>query len=344
MRVIITLACLAVLLVSIIYGFWASAAAGRYVRPGVIVVMPVINEPRHMFTPTDIENAAIDFEGFIALGNVSSMPVVGNETASAHVNRAGRDYFNMVFMHFTNGGPWHNDNAHTAVICESLAWALFGSIDVLGLTVRIGGELYVVSGIVQSSDAGVADGFAWVPRGSAACGGNALYLRPDVYNPITAYLSAADMLTNMNRRAQDFTITDVNAFVDSIALRMRVLLGLTGLMVIFIAAKLTYRMIRGSETTIDWVVSGVAVLVCIGVTVFMLPHVTMDLWVPAFAGDGALGYARLFFNVGLLAPRQYLPGNLTMLYDFNLRANVAFVTGLLGLFGCVLFCIKHENA
>jgi len=50
----------------------------------------------------------------------------------------------------------------------------------------------------------------------------------------------------------------------------------------------------------------------------MLPHISIDLWMPAFAGEGIEGYARLIFNIGLLAPRQYLPGNLVALHDFNL--------------------------
>jgi len=112
------------------------------------------------------------------------------------------------------------------------------------------------------------------------------------------------------------------------------LLAITAFAVIFVAGKLIYRLARHAETKADWVIVAVAAGASIGVVAFMLPHISVDLWMPAFAGGGAAGYARLIFNTGLLAPRQYLPGNLAALHDLNLRANVAFGVGVVGLLGC----------
>jgi len=318
------------------YIFWAKAAGGRHIRQGVIVVLPIVNEPGHMFAQSSVEDNTMGFNGWVELEHLSNMWVENDSVmAFANVSTTGLDYFQMVFMHFSDGGPWLDDTEKRAIVCEELAWALFGSVDVVGLTMRIGGELYTISGVAQDVGPATADGFAWIPRGSTAQNGNILYLRQYSYNPITAHLAADEILTAMHRRPQNYTITDMNIFLNSMALRGRVLLALISLFILFFAVKLTYHLLHNAKTAIDWAIAATATIVSIGVAVFTLPHITIDLWIPAFAGDGIQGYARLFFNTGLLAPRQYLPGNLAALYDYNLRANVAFGVGIAGLIGCV---------
>jgi len=318
------------------YIFRASAAAGRYVQQDVVVIMPIINEPGRMFTQANVENAAWDFSGQAELEYLSTAWVYNDNTrAIAQISATGREYFHMVFTPFADGGPWQNDYEQGTVISESLAWALFGSHDVVGLTVRIGDELYTIVGVAQDIAEATMDGFAWVPRSDMTYTGNIIYLRLSSYDPITAYLSATDMLTAMNHRPQDYIITDINVFIGNITMRAQILLAIAGVAVIFFTAKLTYRLARQSKTKTDWVVSAAAILAVVGVTAFILPHLSIDLWIPAFAGDGIIGYTQLIFNMGLLAPRQYLPGNLAALYDLNFRANVALGVGMAGFIGCV---------
>jgi len=319
------------------YIFWAGAVAGRHIQPDVVVVMPVISESGRMFTQAGVESATLDFEGRAELEYLSTMLVeTENRVARAQTSMAGCDYFHMVFMRFSEGGPWVEYSEHEIIVSESLAWTLFGSLNVVGLPVRIGERIYIISGVAQDIAEAATDGFVWLPRGGLTDNGNILYLRPDSYNLIIAHLSAVDMLTAMNRRPQDYTITDLNAYVDGITLRGQVLFAFSGLIVLFFVGKLTYHLVsHQAKTKIDWVIAAVAVAASAGVAIYMLPHISIDMWVPAFTEGGAAGYIRLIFNAGLLAPRQYLPGNLAVLYDLNLRANVAFVVGLVGLIGCV---------
>lgn len=74
------------------------------------------------------------------MGNVSAetMAVIG-------------DFFVFHPMHFTYGSAFLNDNSNPkgVVMDRELAWKVFGAENIIGMTVDIGGEEFVVTGVVE---------------------------------------------------------------------------------------------------------------------------------------------------------------------------------------------------
>lgn len=88
---------------------------------------------------------------------------------------AGGDFFFFHQMKFFAGGPFFDSdlNSDRIVLDTDAAWQLFGSSDVAGLTVTIGGQPFVVAGVVERTPGEDADDIY---------GGN-----PRVYLPFAAY-------------------------------------------------------------------------------------------------------------------------------------------------------------
>jgi len=317
---------------AILYIAWAHIQAGRYMQPGVLVVMPLVNDPLHQFRPEDFSPTGgthFEFIPYMELERLSQ-PMMESETqtAFAQVTETGPDYLDMVFMSFIHGGPWLDEDS--IILSSALAWALFGQIDGIGLPIRIDDRLYTVVGVVKDPATSTAqvEGFAWTLREgytNMSAPANILYLRPNPYNRLGAHLDAMSLLESLNRRPAEYTITDINVYLSSIALRGHILLALTGLFIMAVLLCHTVRLPHPWERA-------VAIVIGAAVIIFFARHLEIDLWVPAFAGEGWDGYRQLLFNSGLLAPRVYLPGHLTALYDWNISANIAFGVGIVGLF------------
>jgi len=154
-----------------------------------------------------------------------------------------------------------------------------------------------------------------------------LYITPNIYNPVRTHLEAEELLTALNRHPQDYTITSINAYIGSIALRGQILIALGGLVFLFAMAKIAVKAIKEQS----WALATAVILGSIAVGILLLPYVSLDLWVPAFAPEGFGGYLQLIFNTSLLAPSQYLTDDLAALQNLNLWANIAFGVGVLVL-------------
>ncbi|MCL2421914.1 MAG: ABC transporter permease [Defluviitaleaceae bacterium] len=319
---------------AIIYIQWAGIQAGRYMQRDILVVLPVVNDAAFHFQPDAA--AFLDWEhGYIEVERQSRRMMENGTTiapgfhgSSAQVTEAGWGYLGMVFMDYSQGGgPWRDEDS--VIISEALAWELFGHTGrrAVGLPVRIDDDrLYTVSGVVRDPVASDLAGFAWILREGygEADAANILYVRPVPYNRLGGHLNTAALLESLGRRTADYTITDVNAYIYSIALRGQILLALTGLFVMWFLLRRGIRLEKSWERGL---VTGLGVVAAI----FFVWYLDMDLWLPAFAGNGWEGYRQLLFNTGLLGSRGYLPGHLAAVYDWNFRANAAFGVGFIGL-------------
>ena len=210
---------------------------------------------------------------------------------------------------------------------------MVGAADVTGLPVYIMDDVYTVSGIVESVAGSVAStvGFAWIPCFEAK-NAELLYINPANYNPLSARLDAERLLEYMGFQANAFTITDGNSFVQSITLRGQLLLALC--LPVFLIAVVFWlvSLFRSAKSKAAYTTAGVFSALTLAATVYFAWNLaSIDLWLPAYVGEGPAGYSRLLFNKGTLAPDVYLPMHLAALVEVNLKANIAFFTGLFGL-------------
>ena len=95
---------------------------------------------------------------------------------TATVTAVGGDFFYFHRLRFLSGQPIYSDDytLERIVLDESAAWKLCGSVDIAGMTVRIGDTPYEIAGVVEKAD---TETYGSVPR---------VYLSYEAY---AAYLS-----------------------------------------------------------------------------------------------------------------------------------------------------------
>lgn len=232
---------LLVLLVAIGYTGWAGASAGRYAQPHVTVVTPVINDDSLFFNSDDFETDA----GLVVTERVTRAAFsVDGITAYTPVSVTGRDYFEIMHTRFTDGGPWMADGERAVVLNESLAWLLYGNLAAAGQTLRIGDAVYTVAGVAAQGSVAKDNIFAWItPAPDEVVRANVLYYKPAIYNRLDAYLQARELVMSAGLRAEDYTVTDLDAYAESISLRGKILVFLAGLFYMLLVALYLYRLI-----------------------------------------------------------------------------------------------------
>jgi hypothetical protein len=338
-----------------VYIACAASDAERYAGKGVVCVLPSAQNSAAAFIDTEaLHAAASGYKGKVVTEYTYRSPVTAARTvwetgppieqpsavsAYARVSAVNRDYFEMLPCTFLDGGVWGENSARRAILSEALAWEMFGGIQVTGKTVSIGGEIYTITGVAGQRNYTEGGGQAWVTSGSGneAESAGALYLKPQNYNPLDAHLSTKSLMEAMNFNGSDYVITDLSAYTEGIGARGQILLLIAVIYFIILIGR--YLMALWKETLRrgkGFLISTAVSVISAALIVYMPRFFAMDLWIPAFAGEGAAAYARVFFNTGLLAPRGFLNQNLTALYDLNLYANIAAGVGAAGLLAEVM--------
>ncbi len=103
------------------------------------------------------ENARLYVRAYSTEGSVRvATPSHELITASvdATVTAVGGDFFLIHQLDFLSGQPFSDGDFSTrrVVLDELCAWRLYGAMDVAGMEVEIGGELYEIAGVVKRAD------------------------------------------------------------------------------------------------------------------------------------------------------------------------------------------------
>ena len=355
---------------SLVYIGNAVQKAWSFAPQDTVVIMPVRHDSVYLFNPARVVDWSNAYDGLVITERLSVQLVVSQTDAGfAMISAVGTDYFQVVYLPLISGSFLIAGDDYGIVLCKNIAWTLFGAIDVVGHAVQINDIYYTVVGVVDAvveSDAfsgrnvasggnATANGFAWILcDGSASAG--ILYLRPSNYNQLSARLDAERTLEFLGHRYNDFIITDGNAYSDSIVLRGQILLVFLLVIFIFASVRWLIRQFRqqdrgtvhlslrqgdgssvfarqGDGSSVLLVVAAVFFsLLTAAVIFFCIWSISsIDLWLPAYMGEGISGYSRLIFNTGQLAPRAYLSAPLVVLWDMNVKANIAFVVAMTGV-------------
>lgn len=323
---------LAMVVCAILFINHSVGTASALFHRDVVAIVPATSSNTHIFDERT-DAWADNFSGLFSAERLTSGGLRGpGLSAYAHISAVDNAYFNMVFMPFISGGPWHTD--HTAIImCRHLAWALFGAYEVAGQTVTINDVTFSVAGVVDNkiepAEGASNHGFAWISRENMP-GAGFVYLQPNVYNPLTARLEAESLLNSLNERTRDFIITDVNMYINSISLRAHILLLTLCIIIIIASACWAVHLYHLSRSRVD---IGVCVTLALGIAalaIVIFTSINIEIWLPDFMGDGLDAISMLVFNTGLLSSGQILPSPLAALADINTQANAAFVVGFGG--------------
>ena len=319
---------------SLFYISYAATKVNDLIPRDTVIIAPVRHDASFMFDSENAEKWANSYDGFVATENVS-IQVLANQASMGFVQMSAvsNDYFRIMQLPFVSGSPQLMVDGRGIVLCMNMAWALFGSVDVVGLMVQIAGVDYSVAGVVESVAGNVVntDGFAWITGDVSGVAG-IIYVSPANYIPLSARLDTERLLSYLNLQADLFSITDGNSYVDSIALRGQFLLALIMPGFLIVGAIWVIRLYRLAKGKLGYVVAGLfSVLLTSVIAYFIWSMASIDLWLPAYVGEGLSGYSQLVFNTGLLTSRIYLPMHLAAVYDLNFNANIAFGVGVFGL-------------
>jgi len=284
-------------------GFYAYQAAQRYVAGGILFVAPFRGD--HFFA----EGGAVDdiravFPGAALAGRGRAVITRGDRQVLSPVTFCDAAYFNMHFMNFTEGGPWHADeeDASLIILNEALAWYLFGGGNIVGMTVNVGAEFYRIAGVVRQG----GDYMAWLPGSGPGLPVNMMYVRQD--NAIDAMADARYLIEGrLFHRLSDYAVVDMDRYIGSIAMRHRILLYGLWLYIAALLAMAAQR--RGAGQALPlWA----ALAFCI--------------WVPAMGAVDVLHWLpHSFSNMGTLPPDVYLSYGIRRASQLNSIANYAWL-------------------
>lgn len=270
---------------SLAVAFYTHRAAGRYLVSNTLAIIP--------YNHFDAADAATAEQNNITITK-------GDRQVSSIAIFCNPAYFDIHFMHFIEGGPWHivENQSQLVILNEALAWYLFGGADITGLTVEIDSTFFQIIGVVRQS----AEYMAWLPNGSRNQPPTSLYLHRDYYAPIPE---------------QIYTSIDVNRYIESISQRFRILfyMMLLYLLAIFVQ--------KAKATPHWWIGVAVCLTMFININDFIL-------WLPNLSGGIAVVFSDLT-NIGVLPPERYLSYGLRQIGRLNSFANYAWVVGLIGV-------------
>ena len=306
---------------SLLVGFTAYNRAGNYLADNSMFISSL--RGGH-FSEADIKTARAVFPDLVVEEHGRVVITAAGRQAISPAIFCEANYFNLHFMNFMEGAPWHQteNSANLIVINEALAWYLFGGANVTGLIVEINSDFYQVIGVVcQNFNQGK---MAWLPIGVSPQIATAMYIQMDDYNAVDARARVVYLLENqLFRRAADYSVIDVNRYVESIAIRFRILLHGLQLFILILLVRMALRR-PFKKAVVFWVLTGLCVISLLGVSDILL-------WLPGLYGQGLNVFTDLS-NAGIMPMQIYLSYGLRQIWQWNWYANLAWVAGVMGFF------------
>jgi len=312
-------------------GLVAYHRAGGYFSRDVVYVAPRLNESRLFFSAENITGLHEAFPGYL---------IVPSGRGRAEINHPGRQvsadvvftdsrYFMLHHMDFITGSAWTGCiNDHVIVLNEALAWRLFGGVDVVGLTVFVQERPYVVIGVVRQEPRADGGERALIQLVTETV--TALYILPHEHNEVNTPIHVRQMLQwFLFVNPGEYVMVDLNRYVESMGVRVRVLLSLAWLVlgIKLLRTGLTYTTENKKSRMIFLLnnISGMVLLFFVGLGIYDVLQ-----WLPALGGE-AVSFFEVFTNIGTLPPEGYMSYGMVRLSGFNRLVNYAWIVGAVGL-------------
>ena len=326
-------------------GIYAYMLARQYFARDIIYISPAIRDShwtadevtalKEQFPELSITPAGRGREYIISFVQQSFTTVIYTHES----------YFSKHSLEFLEGGPFHYNGI---VLSHVLAWRLFGIENVAGLVVTINNKPYIVSGIVRNDVC-----TAWMLQKAAPV--TALYVQLSTYNHANAVAIPRQILGAGDRYVQDYTIVDINRYVEAMAVRFQLLAMLMALCMLIVTVRVVLRRLSAhaapalkpppacvnhcvNRKSRKYLPKGIILhitlpalwaLVCL--CIILVGVWNIIYWLPF----GGTGFVQAITNAGIL-PSWDLSFGLVRLYELNRLGNIAWIIGVVGFFNFML--------
>ena len=329
---------------SLAAGVYAYVAANRYFSQNVIFIAPQRNESHLHWSSDSIDLLERQFTDYTFSVESRGNVVMSSSThqVSTTVIFTDASYFNIHFMEFAEGNRWRED-ANAVVINEALAWRLFGGENIVGLYVEINNRPYAVTGVVRQERNAQGDYIAWMPYSTltAQLPITAIFLQAYRYNIVDAAVVPIQMLQSQFRNPRDYTIVDINRYIEAMGIRYRILVYilLAFAAILFTAIAAGYVKAAIEEKTnfrkVSLYAGFYAVIAVLCLCVFFIGSNSILYWLPNLANPDISAIGSIT-NRGALPPDAYLSFGLQRLSYLNRLGNIVWVAGVIGIAGLVM--------
>jgi len=328
-----------VLVSALIAGMHAYTAADRYFAKDTIFIAPLLNESHLHWSMDDINYLKWRFINYsISAESRGSIAIASSthETATTVVYTC-EAYFAIHFMQFIKGNRWQED-ANAIVLNEALAWRLFGSINIIGMTVDMNDTAYTIVGIVRQGPRGTGDYLAWKPQATSPTPLpiTALYILAHNYNLVDSAIHTQEMLSLQFKNPANYAIIDINRYIEAIGIRGRILLYILWLSVLILLMRI-FMYIKNKK--LRNMIKLTPLLLGILLALYVLFTGINDImyWLPNMADPNSSVLSSIT-NIGILPPEGYLSFGLRRLAHFNRIGNWAWIMGITAFIN-LIFCV-----
>jgi hypothetical protein len=332
----------AIVIAAVIAGVAVSSEAEKYIGKDVFYIAPAINDSKHYFSGGEVEElqSVCPPQRLAVISLDSAMISYGDFSVNAKTIFTSSDCFALNNIQFSDGGAWGvgGEKENSIIINESLAWQLFGSLNAADQAVTAGNELYTVAGVARQGRIARDNCFAYLPAASQPGGQGigSVFLQVSVYDKLSPQLQISAWLEAIFKNPGDYYITDLNRYLENIALKYKLLLMLIALYVAAVIAINSYRLVKyhySPDKNLAKPAIMLSIILVLDVTliVVLLNAVSVDIWLPHSAGSRLGELLRAITNSGYLPPTEYLLPNLAEISKLNAYANVMLVMGVVGL-------------
>ena len=341
---------IAVVLACVIICVAASSEAGKHFDGDVFYIAPVINDNRFYFSIDELEAMASEVEAdkFAFMSVDSSIVSVGDYQVFSRVVHTNSEYFQLNHMQFAQGGGWQaqGEGENVAVVNESLAWQLFGSVSVVGNKLSFHGEDFVIVGVIRQESVSRDDGSVYMPMNPEPGGRiiSSAFLKLSG-SRLSAYSALGEAFWVIGKAIRAYHVTDVDSFVDNIGLKYKLLVFFIGAYAAAVIVINSYRFIMSGQYTRKKIITLAVLLLLDAVIIALLVRgITFDVWIPHGDGSRADDIIRTLTNSGLLPSEDYLSDGLRIVARQSAYANAAFIAGAVALVNFVFVHRKPPQA
>lgn len=334
-----TLLQIVLLALSLLLTVQAGIEAGRYIEENVYYISPRINRSEHAFSGQEVQDlqTTSPLQGLAWTGQNSGLLQLGNVSVYAQLLQTNPDYFTLTHQPFYSGGPWQTGDTHALILNTTLTWQLFGSLDVLGLTVTLDGQLYTVIGVLGSPDQIREEPWAYLPLDLEATDSMAetLLLQTTDDQPQFIETILSTWLLEQGKDRRDYYIADLDRYQKQVALKAR-LLGLAiGLSLAYSIFANGMRLFRWSlDQHRSWaplLLLGILFFAALALVILFFQELAPDFWIPHSGDSRWSDLFQAITNQGALPDSDALPTPLDSLCRCNSRANAGLLLGLTAL-------------
>ena len=324
-----------IIIFCLVVSFVLHSRANGYFAHDVVYAAPRLNESHLHFSIADVDRLerALPLGAVIVTERRGSVFIEASmQSAVTRVIFTEASYFTVHALDFIEGWHWYGSGGNDIVLNHTLAWRLFGSIEnITGMPIWIEERVYTITGIVEQQNENRY--MAWMPvdSGPAILPITTMYVLPPEPNPLTAYITRDEIM--FGRRLRDYSVVDINRFVESMNIRNRILLYTIWVLILIFLVRFIWRRIESNGIkafkSLKWMALP---LIGVPLCVYVLWGINdILMWLPNLSNPHTSVFESIS-TVGMLPPEGYLPYGLLQLSRLSRYVNIMFVAGLVGLF------------